>query len=100
MIGADASKKLRLNPTIIDLIFWRSYFQMRARGSGADATNCYKNWLAHERFNNQTYEAVNPMLQIATKIGLYSNDRKFERTNSGTSCYKLLQKMACASTIE
>ncbi len=45
-----ASKKLRLNPTIIDLIFWRSYFQMRAE--------------------------------------------------TGRRRYKLLQKMACASTIE
>ncbi len=44
-----ASKKLRLNPTIIDLIFWRSYFQIRARASAQP-------------------------LQIATKIGLRIED--------------------------
>ena len=69
----NASKKLRLNPTIIDLIFWRSCFQMRARN------------------RVQT-------LQIATKIGLYTNDRKYERSNSRTPCYKMLQVFALAGS--
>ncbi len=38
----DASKKLRLNPTIIDLIFWRSYFQMRARNRAQTLQNATK----------------------------------------------------------
>ncbi len=34
------------------------------------ATNCYTNWFADQRLNNQSNEAVNAMLQIATKNGV------------------------------
>ena len=96
---------------------------MRTRASGADATNFYKNWIAHRRSNNQTNEAVLPrtksqsnayrfdglakfllmrarnrrrrykLLQIVTRIGLYINDLISERANSIMACYKLLQNL-------
>ncbi len=49
------------------------------------------------------------MLQVATKIGLYINDRDFERTNSGTPSKSLPMKFdklaiskprKCARTIK
>ena len=43
---------------------------MRAR-NGADATNCCTFSIADQRLNNQTIEALNGVLQVATKIGLY-----------------------------
>ena len=90
-----ASKKLRLNPTIIDLIFWRSYFQMRARNRAQTLQIATKIGCAGYKrigFDNETEANVNAMLQIATKMGLYIYDRKYELTNFRMSCYKLLQK--------
>ena len=71
MIGADASKKLRLNPTIIDLIFWRSYFQMRARNRAQTLQIATKIGLRIDDRKSKQTNIENVMLQIATKIRLY-----------------------------
>ncbi len=36
------------------------------------------------------------LLQVATKIGLYINDSKYERTNFRMLCYKLLHNFGFA----
>ncbi len=60
------------------------------------ATNRCKNWLADQRLNNKTNEHVIAMLQIATKIALCSNERKYGLTNFRMSCYKLLHNFGFA----